>query len=131
MYNPANGGWIGQRMQNLRTAEKKRSSHGISGETSEESSAESSGDETNTDEISTEDPHAKEVFEELKSMIFSDTNRPKIERNLKSCRQYRNSLLKIKETDLLESFPYFFSNPELVRDFFHTVCTNYYNINYS
>lgn len=100
-------------MKNFRTAEKKRSSS--SAESSGESCADSSGDESNNNEISVEDARAKEIFEELKSMIVSDTNRPEIEKNLKRCRQYRSSLLKIKETDLLESFPYFFTNPELVK----------------
>lgn len=97
-------------MKNNRTAEKKRTSSESSGD----SYVESSGDEI-TDEISTEDTRAKEMFEELKSMIVSDANRPEIEKYLKRCRQYRSSLLKNKETDLLECFPYFFSNPELVR----------------
>lgn len=78
MYNPGNGGWIGQRMKNYRTAEKKRSSY-ASGESSGDSYAESSGDEIITDEISTVDTRAKEIFEELKSMIVSDANRPEIE----------------------------------------------------
>lgn len=37
-----------------------------------------------------------------------------VEKKLKSCREYRNTLFKNKRTDLLESFPYFFAHPKLV-----------------
>lgn len=104
------------RLKNVITAEKKRSfgeSVGSTAESSAESSAESC-DEINDDENSTENSTAKECFEDLKYMMVNDQNRRDIETKLMRCREYRSKLLKIKETDMLESFPYFFADPKLV-----------------
>lgn len=122
LYNTTNGGYIGQRMKTQRSAPKKSPSFGAFSDSSDnsysESSADSSADEMNSGEISSDDMTAKECFEDLKSMVVNDKTRSEIEQKLKLSREYRNSILAIKETDLLECFPYFFADPKLV---IHTI----------
>lgn len=77
-----------------------------------------------TDELSTDsrpdspmdEESAKECFEVLKYTIVSEANRGEIIEQLRSSREYRKKIMKIDETDFLESFPYFFSDPKLVFD---------------
>lgn len=107
---------MSMRLKNLITSEKKKSFGefaGSSADSGADSSAESS-DEISVDETSPSGSTAKECFENLKYVMVNSENRLDIEIKLKSCRGYRNELLKIDETDLLESFPYFFADPTLV-----------------
>lgn len=104
------------RLKNLGTSEKKKSL-GEFGRSSADSGADSSADssdERNNDYTSPNESKLIECFESLKYAMVNDENRLDIETKLKNCREYRNKLLKIPETDLLESFPYFFTHPKLV-----------------
>lgn len=115
LFNTTNGGYIGQRMKNQRTAEKKRSSSDALGDFSDSNSyTESSEDEMCSDETSLDNTGAKESFEDLKCMVVNDGNRREIENKLRRSRVFRHNLLTVKETDLLECFPYFFADPKLV-----------------
>lgn len=54
----------------------------------------------------------------LKSTVVNDNNMKLIHEKLISTLEYRFQMLKAKELDLLEAFPYFFCKPQLVSDFF-------------
>lgn len=58
----------------------------------------------------------QEVFI-LKSTMVNDQNIPMIKEKLIATMAYRLDMLKAPEVDLLENFPYFFSNPELVSNY--------------
>lgn len=92
---------------------------GSSADSDADSSAESSN-EMNDDEKLPDDGAAKVCFEELKYVLVNEQNRRDIETKLRNCREYRKQLMKIEETDLLESFPYFFADPKLV-EFMYTI----------
>lgn len=51
----------------------------------------------------------------MKSLVVDEDALEVIKVNLRSTRTYRDQMLLDKRTDLLESFPYFFTNPSLVR----------------
>lgn len=53
--------------------------------------------------------------EDLKSKLVSDSNMCEIKAKLKFTLSYRSKLLENKSLDLLETFPYFFTVPKLVR----------------
>lgn len=56
-----------------------------------------------------------EIFFKLKTIDVSKTELAEIKIMLKSTFQYRQNMIKNNENlDLLENFPYFFTNPELV-----------------
>lgn len=101
-------------MKNQRTAEKKSFSNALGESTDNSSYSESSEDEMNFDGTSSDDTDAKECFEDLKCIVVNDGNRPEIKNKLRRSREFRHNLLTIKETDLLECFPYFFADPKLV-----------------
>lgn len=98
------------RLKNVKVSMKK-SSIGGSNSSAQSSAVESSDDDGET---SLDDETAKECFEALKYVMVNKQNQLEIETKLRNCREYRKKLLKITETDLLESFPYFFVDPKLV-----------------
>lgn len=55
------------------------------------------------------------TVEMLKSTVVNESNMDLIKSNLKLTSQYRLKMLHDKSIDLLESFPYFFVDPKLVR----------------
>lgn len=57
----------------------------------------------------------EEDIEILKSTVVSASNLDLIKTKLVSSTRYRLKMLENKSIDLLENFPYFFTNPELVR----------------
>lgn len=63
------------------------------------------------------DTQAAADVEHLKSTKVNDGNIVAIKEKLKLTLVYRRKLLKDLSIDLLEYFPYFFTNPELVRIF--------------
>lgn len=109
-------------MKNMRSAQKKRSSSGVFGESSDnmnfcdtDSYSESSCDDMDNEGRTSNDADAKECFEDLKSIVVNSGNRSEIENKLKFSRKFRKDLLTVTETDLLECFPYFFADPKLVK----------------
>lgn len=57
-------------------------------------------------------------LEILKTLIVNEENMPQIEEKLFLTMEYRLKLLEIMEVDLLETFPYFFTDPKLVCQIF-------------
>lgn len=51
----------------------------------------------------------------LESVVVNETNNPMIRQSLQCTRTYRLEMLQDKKVDVLESFKYFFTNPEVVR----------------
>lgn len=95
-------------MKNVRTAAKKRNMN--------ESDA-SDATNTNGSVISYVDiaECEKTDVELLKLTVVNESNMSYIEAKLQSTLSYRFKLMEIPELDLKEYFPYFFSNPTLVR----------------
>lgn len=56
-----------------------------------------------------------EIFQ-MKSMIVNEQNIPLIKEGLVKTMQHRLDMMQDRKIDLLENFPYFFSNPELVSE---------------
>lgn len=56
----------------------------------------------------------KADIEILKSLRVCDENMAEIEMKLVNTMEYTIKMLETLEVDLLETFPYFFTNPELV-----------------
>lgn len=102
---------MSMRMKNQSAAAKRKS---VVGDSSGESCAESSDEASGGDETLPDRSAMKDCFENLKYILVDEKNRLEIERKLQFSRAYRNELLKVPETDLLESFPYFFADPKLV-----------------
>lgn len=57
----------------------------------------------------------KTAIEFLKSAMVNEENMETIKEKLKFTLSYRLEMMKTPELDVLETFPYFFTNPELVR----------------
>lgn len=124
VYNTDNGGYFGQALKNLRVGkrnrEKKNAMNPITLTSPHDHSIEvgTSSDICSTvpenmnvgDLVSVE----KSVFEQLKSTIVNDQNMSLVKNMMKSTLNYRLNLMQIVETDVLESFPYLFTHPELV-----------------
>lgn len=102
---------MSMRMKNQSAAAKRKS---VVGDSSAESCAESSDEASGGHETLPDRSAMKDCFEDLKYILVVEKNRLEIERKLQFSRAYRNELLKVPETDLLESFPYFFADPKLV-----------------
>lgn len=56
----------------------------------------------------------KADIEILKTLRVCDENMADIEMKLVDTMEYRIKMLEMLEVDLLETFPYFFTNPDLV-----------------
>lgn len=69
--------------------------------------------EANKSQIYTSSDAAKDVCW-LKSAAVNDENMTEIMHKIKSTCPYRKKMLDDLSIDLLESFPYFFTNPKLV-----------------
>lgn len=64
-----------------------------------------------------ETPDEKELEHDiflLKTTVVDEQSMPYIKMKLIATAKYRSDMLAKMELDLLETFPYFFSNPELV-----------------
>lgn len=59
---------------------------------------------------------AQHEISQMKSMIVNEQNIPLIKEGLVKTMQHRLDMLRDGRIDLLENFPYFFSNPELVSE---------------
>lgn len=57
---------------------------------------------------------AQQEILQMKSMIVNEQNMPLIKKGLVKSMQHRLDMLQDGKIDLLENFPYFLSNPELV-----------------
>lgn len=57
----------------------------------------------------------RDEFMLLRSTIVTDDTMNLIKDKLRMTAEYRLQLLEDQNLDLLENFPYFFTNPELVR----------------
>lgn len=102
---------MSSRMKNQAAAAKRKS---VGGNSSADSSGESSDEAFDADETIPDRSAMKDCFDSLKYILVNEKNRLDIERKWQFSRAYRNELLKVPETDLLESFPYFFADPNLV-----------------
>lgn len=73
-------------------------------------------DSTESNEI-----EMQSIVDKLKNMVIGENSLNSIKSDLKLTRDFRNKMLLNKRTDLLESFPYFFLDVDLVRKY-HLVC---------
>lgn len=103
-------GYLNKKLTNERYTGKKRKHNESSiidcGSMSANESFDGADDVTELQRIDVED---------LKLKIFSDSNMCEIEGKLKSTFSYRSKMLENKSLDLLETFPYFFTDPKLVK----------------
>lgn len=71
---------------------------------------------TSITNVEIETAQYKEDVFELKNLIVCSENMETFKEKLKSTYNFRQEMIKTNNNlDLLENFPYFFSNPELVR----------------
>lgn len=89
IYNQSNGGYLGLRQKNSRRSKKRNH------------------DEIDNDSI-------MDDLDSLKSTVVNKQNVDFIREKLKSTLNYRVEMMRDLSTDLLENFPFFFSNPEMV-----------------
>lgn len=97
-------------MRNDRHADKKRKR--------DESSVSNDENINNNgfyDNVVEETERQKHDIEFLKITIVNDTNLAIIKEKLKSTMSYRLEMMKTLELDVLETFPYFFTHPSLVK----------------
>lgn len=95
-------GFLHKKMCNERYIEKKRGHNG-------------NANDENIGDVTGDCDSPEEDIETLKATIVNDSNLPEIQRKLKSSLSWRSKLLENRELDLKEYFPYFFTNPSLVR----------------
>lgn len=60
------------------------------------------------------DEDMQNLVNQMKSVVINDSNIEKIKLDLQKSREYRCKMLLDAKTDLLESYPYFFTNVDLV-----------------
>lgn len=99
-YNPTNGGWIGTKLKNNRRQDKKKQKP--------------TPDEINSD-VETSDINVEEVVFELKNLNISKADTTEVRNMLNQTFDYRQRMINDNQNlDLLENFPYFFTNSDLV-----------------
>lgn len=101
------GGWINGRLKNLRETRKNLQKHVnqtnvVRGSFREQTTVLS-------------DEEARSLLVSLKSVVAHPGTIESIIQKLNFTRQYRKKLLLDREFNLKEWFPFFFTNPELVR----------------
>lgn len=99
-------GFLNVKQRNDRYAAKKNNESRV--ENDEEMSIEQ--------ESSENDVESEQDVQILKATVVNYANLPEIHRKLKSTLSYRTKMLKDRALDLLELFPYFFTNPFLERE---------------
>lgn len=62
-----------------------------------------------------DDETAKAELEELRRMMIKDCNIAEAVKKLNITRHFRKGLMENKETDVRQKFPFFLTNPKLVR----------------
>lgn len=70
-------------------------------------------DELNSSGEQTEEENKRDI-EILKTLTVSDANMDQIKEKLVATMSYRLEMMNVNEIDLLENFPYFFTDPSLV-----------------
>lgn len=99
-----NGGWIGMKLKNNRRQlkNKKNANH-----------------DENSASVETTQTDMDEVLFKMKTLDISKANLIELKNMLKLTFEHRQSLIKTNENlDLLEIFPYFFTNSDLVNKIF-------------
>lgn len=76
------------------------------------------------------DADMQNLIDQMKSVVIDDNNLEEIKADLRVSREYRCKMLLNPKTDLLESYPYFFTNVDLVcyHSLGHFTCKIYNNI---
>lgn len=100
-------GFLDQKLKNKRYTEKQRNR-------SIDNNCTVANIECNIDMISETEKQINDV-EFLKATIVSDETMSVIESKLRSTATYRQKMMETPELDLLETFPYFFTEPKLVK----------------
>lgn len=95
-----NGGFLSNRLRYLRGLKRSESRESLCRTESMDES---------------DDASHEEDIEILKMTVVSPDNLELIKTKLMSTAKFRLKMLENKSIDLLEFFPYFFTNPELVR----------------
>lgn len=103
LYRPGSGGWLYDKIKYLR----RLSSHS-------KPSTETEDSESDIDNQDNHEKLCKNDIEILKTTIVNDDNMKLIKSKLEATSQYRLKMLQDKSIDLLETFPYFFVDPNLV-----------------
>lgn len=73
---------------------------------------------TTSDEV---DQNMCDLINEMKSWTIDVSNLSSMKNNLRKTRDHRQKMLWDQKTDLLESFPYFFVNNDLVRIQYYSI----------
>lgn len=60
------------------------------------------------------DAESQELVDKMKSLVIDKNNVDALKDDLRATRSYRSKMLLNKRSDLLESYPYFFTNIDLV-----------------
>lgn len=61
-----------------------------------------------------EDAESEVLVNKMKSLVIDESNLDDVKGDLRVTRSYRSKMLLNKRTDLLESYPYFFTHVDLV-----------------
>lgn len=61
-----------------------------------------------------EDAESEVLVNKMKSLVIDESNMDDVKGDLRVQRSYRSKMLLNKRTDLLESYPYFFTHVDLV-----------------
>lgn len=118
--NGSNSGWLNVRYYYIRQLKRKQE---------RDEMLNGSGGAESVFQIPDDNYNAKDDVEQLKSLIVCSRNWDIIREKLNRTREYRAQMLKRKETELKEHFPYFFTHPlELVRLFSCLVLLIYFFI---
>lgn len=105
MYNTKNGGYLGKKIRNEKFNSKKKA---LKATAVIESGT--IGDEQENEDLET----IKQHFENLKLTVPNDENVETVKFLLNKTASLRLEMMKNQKVDVLESFPGFFTNPELV-----------------
>lgn len=68
----------------------------------------------NEPEKTYDDETNQELVDKMKSLVIDENNLDGVKADLRATRDFRDRMLLNKRTDLLESYPYFFTNASLV-----------------